>query len=592
MAPSRRQKRTAPPATPAAPRWSVVAACVVALAVEVVFLPGAASPFRLVKEAVALGGLLLVAGFATAVMLRRGSQLLPRGPLAIVLAALPILQALSAAWSRHPHRAVEVAVATSIWILAMLWLATLEASDRNRITLWAATGAALSAAYMLLQAAGGHWLSATAPQPGDRGLLFGLTGNPADLAMATALLVPAVVALPAREVGVWRQRVIVGLLAAGVVVSQTFTGYAALAALALVYLVRQRSRTLWLIAAGGAAALLAIALAAGLGARLDKQVKRIQRGDWYFLLSARSDGWTATAEMVRDHPWTGVGAGGFTVEYYPSRLAWLERHREAGGRGETATHFAWSHSDPAQLVAELGVAGWAWLLALALALLRAGGLRDPVVAPTLLALAPFALLHYPFHLAVGTLPVALVLPRLLANEPRGGGADAPGVTATATALLLVLASVAGAVWQVQRVALDVWRGAVEHALASLDQLDDARRAQVATAFEAQLQHRIVRSPTEAPWLWRIVGQVRRARGDARGAEIAFRTANTLWPHEEAEFNLGLALADEGRRSEAMIYLGRVCRTNPALVRLIPDPDLRRAVRDLVRARDESPLERE
>lgn len=555
----------------------------VVFAVEVVLLPGAASPFRLVKEAVALGGLLVVAGFATAAMLRRGDTLLPRGPLAIVLAALPVLQAVSATWSRHPHRAIETAVATSVWVLAMLWLATLEQAERHRVTLWAATGAAVSAAYLLLQAAGGHWLALDASNPADRGLLFGLTGNPADVAMATALLVPAVVALSAKEVGVWRRRFILGLLASGVIVSQTFTGYVALAALALVFLIRKRSRTLWLVTAGGAAVLLAFAFAAGLGVRLDKQLKRIQRGDVYFLLSARSDGWTATTEMIRDRPWTGVGAGGFTVEFYPSRLAWLERHHEAGGRGELATHFAWAHCDPLQLGAELGGLGWLWLLGLGVVLVRTGALRDPPIATTALTLIPFALLHYPFHLAVGTLPIALVLAGPLAREPRGGTAT-PNVTTTAAAVLLVLASIAGAVWQVQRVALDVWRGAVEHALSTIDHIDEEHRSTIATGFEVQLQHRIARSPTEAPWLWRVIGQIRRARGDAHGAETAFRTANALWPHEESEFGLGLALASQGRRSEAMIYLGRVCRTNPALVRLIPDADLARAVRDLIRAR--------
>jgi hypothetical protein len=69
---------------------------------------------------------------------------------------------------------------------------------------------------------------------------------------------------------------------------------------------------------------------------------------------------------------------------------------------------------------------------------------------------------------------------------------------------------------------------------------------------------------------------------------------SLWPHEEAEFGLGLALAAEGeriaaagvdpghRRGEAILHLARVCRTNPALLELINDPELRRSVAEIVR----------
>jgi hypothetical protein len=97
----------------------------------------------------------------------------------------------------------------------------------------------------------------------------------------------------------------------------------------------------------------------------------------------------------------------------------------------------------------------------------------------------------------------------------------------------------------------------------------------------------------------MVGQARLARGDDAGAETAFRDAMALWPHEEAEFGLGLALAaqdrrfkEEGRpldprnrRGEAIVHLARVCRTNPALLELIDDEDLRHAVAEIVEAED-------
>ncbi len=561
-------------------------ACVVVLLVEVAVLPGAASPFRLVKESVALGGLLLVAAFSLAAALRRGTLTVPRGPVAAALVVLPVLQAMSATWSRHPHRAVETAAATAVWVLVSVWLATLEDRERNRVAVWAATGAAVSSAVLILQAAGLHLLAMGGPADGDRGLLFGLTGNPADLSMAAALLLPALLWMPVEHVGSRRRWTLVAILATGIAVSQTLTGYVALGLLALVVVVRRRSRRVWLAAAAGTVVLVGLAFATGIATRVDKQVSRIQKGDWYFLLSARADGWTAASQMVRTSPLTGVGAGGFTVEYYPSRLSWLDEQGAVGGRGELATHFAYAHNDPFQLASELGLAGLLWLAAILVALVRSGAGRDPTAAGTALALAPFALLHYPLHLAVGVLPVVLVLGRSLAGEASGTRPVPRGSAATAAAVLLVAAALGGAAWQLQRLALDVWRGSMELGAARLERFAPEHRPAVAGALEAELRHRIRRAPGDAAWLWRILGQVRFAAGDPVGAEIAFRTSNSMWPHEDAEFWLGQALAAQGRRAEALVYLGRVCRTNPALIRMIPDPDLQRAVRDLLRARQE------
>ena len=74
---------------------------------------------------------------------------------------------------------------------------------------------------------------------------------------------------------------------------------------------------------------------------------------------------------------------------------------------------------------------------------------------------------------------------------------------------------------------------------------------------------------------------------------------TFWPHEEAEFGLGLSLAAQDRRftqqgrtlnsrnqrGEAIVHLARVCRTNPALLELIEEDDLRHAVAEIVNAAD-------
>jgi tetratricopeptide (TPR) repeat protein len=178
-----------------------------------------------------------------------------------------------------------------------------------------------------------------------------------------------------------------------------------------------------------------------------------------------------------------------------------------------------------------------------------------------------------------------VLGHVLAAQPQWRMPGLSRAWRIAVPLLLVAVAVAAASWQLRRVALDIWRAELERRVEVAHALPEpAQRVQLASAVERQVLDRIDRLPGAAPWLWRIVGKARLTRNDPAGAEQAFRTANALWPHEEAELGIGLALATQGRRDEAMLYLGRVCRVNPAIARQIQDSDLRRAVIDLNRAR--------
>jgi hypothetical protein len=121
--------------------------------------------------------------------------------------------------------------------------------------------------------------------------------------------------------------------------------------------------------------------------------------------------------MLRGHPLQGVAAGHFTHAYFPSRLAWLEARSATGRRGELATHFEWAHCDPLQLAAELGAIGGLWGLALAWSLVRTRPRGDPLPPLAAAAVAPFLLLHYPTHLALGMIPITLVLGHMLAAQP-------------------------------------------------------------------------------------------------------------------------------------------------------------------------------
>ena len=576
------------------------------LLVQIAVLPGAASPFRTPKDVLALSVILLVAGLSVAGQLGRGRLILRWSPLAVVLLSLPLIQAVSGFWSSNPRLALTAALHTAVWIGGALWIATAAQRERFRLVDATAIGAAISGVVLMAQAAGLAIFSLGPAGPSGRLNLTGLTGNPADLAMAAVLVLPLVLAqkcglaAPEGSGKPWFRWSLAILLTGAAVISQTLTGLVALGLVWTTWLFQQRSRRLWITAAGTAIVLVAVGLATGLDTRFDRQIRRLERGDWYFLLSARSDGWTAAGEMVSAHPMVGIGASNFTHAYYPSRIAWIDRTGSVGRRAELATHFRFAHCDPLQMVAELGFPGLIWIIALAVVVFRHRPRGDPLPPLALAAFVPFALLHFPTHLAVGLVPLILTLGHVLASGREVVIEPWPWSRRLA-AVSLVLAVLAGSYWQFHRLMLNLWRGGLNHALVVMQTLDEPSRSQQAAAIESQILPRMPALTGARPWLWRMVGQARFARGDDAGAELAFRNAMGLWPHEEAEFGLGLALAAQdrrlnergheldarNRRGEAIVHLARVCRTNPALLELIEVGDLRQAVAEIVEAAEAS-----
>jgi O-antigen ligase len=563
----------------ARPTWSLRIAATGVFLAQIVVLPGAASPFRLPKEALTLAALAIAIAIAVAAAARRRRIALPAGRLAAVLAAYPVLLAVSVIWSADPLRSLQAAAVTAIWLSGLFWLSTVDNADRQRLHLAAAVGVSFSIAVLILQIVGVQTFNFGAQTTG-RMRLTGLTGNPADLAMAAVLVLPLLLADSQRMSRSRWWRGLVVLLASSVVMTRTLTGVAALAAVAAVWLWQQRSKRVW-IAVGATALLLAVGAATtGLGSRIVDQADRLRRGEWYALLSARADGWTAATEMIRSHPGTGVGGANFTVAYYPSRIDWLQRNGGTGGRGEIASHFERAHNDPIQLQAELGIFGTAWAIALAVTIFGTRRRSSPLLALAAGAWTPFALLHYPSHLAVGLIPTSLVLAHLVRAErepvEREWRRWRRPIAIAAAILAVVIAW-----WQLQRVAVNLWMGSNDVRLQVLEQAPPEVRARHARGIENQIVARIDRLPLQAPALWRTVGRARILQNDLNGAAQAFAAAHELWPHEDSEFYLGLTLAATGKRTEALQRLGRVCRTNPALIQLINDPGLRRAVEDII-----------
>jgi O-antigen ligase len=568
------------PAKPAPSKWSfrIIAAGI--FLAEIVVLRGAASPFRTPKDAIVLSAISLAIALAVAAASRRGSITLPRGHIVWALLALPILQAISILWSASRLRALESAVFTLIWVLGTLWLATLDRYSRHRLALVAAAGVTVSMAAMFLQIAGVPVFNLGSGFASGRLSLTGLTGNPADLAIAAVLVLPFLLIGRDGRSPSRLQYTLAVVLVLGVLLTRTLSGLGALGILFFVWLIQQRSKALWTRAAVAGAVLLAIALAAGLGPRLARGYERIQEGDWYALLSAREDGWSAAFSMIHARPLTGVGSANYDHLFYPSRIAWLERHGGVGGRGEFASHFNWAHSDPLQMMAELGIPGVVWMLFLLAALVRSRKRAGPLFGLAAAALTPFALLHYPTHLAVGLIPIALILGEIIHTSEAIETIQWKKAR-TAITVVVVAVAVASAGWQLRRAATDLWIGSLETALAVSQQAPPEIRDRQASAVETLIESRVERMPRQAPTLWRNIGKARFLRQDYYGAEKAFRESYDGWPHEDTEFYLGLSLASQGRRSESLQHLGRVCRTNPILIQLIRDKNLQRSVADML-----------
>jgi len=544
---------------------------VVLFVAEVLVLPAAGSPFRLPKLALVTAALVLVLAAAAAARLWRGRLVLSRSPLAGALVAYPLLLVLSAVWAASPRRALAAGALAACWSAATLFLGGLGKGAVDRLVPWTAAGVAVSVVVMLLQTVGLSPLL-TLPHATGRLSRTGLTGNPADLAAAALLLVPLLLLPPeGRKRSRWRLA-LTAVLLVGVAATQTLTAFAGLAALLLLWLVRQRSRRVKTIAATAALILLAIALATGLGSRLGWVIRNARKGSWNAVLSGRADGWSAAAEMIRQHPILGVGGANYGQLFFPARLSWLERHGTRGGRGELATHFEWAHCDPLQVVSELGVLGLAWLLSVGVALRRHPARGDPALLFFAAAALPFLLFHYPTHLAVGLIPMFLLGARLLAAEPE------PATVQTSLqrplAMLLVLVALAVAAWQYRIVASNVWYASIERATLTATHLPNPLRQRALTGAEKMVANRIEEHAAEAPRLLRLLGRTRLALGDNVGAERVFRRALAAWPHAEAELGLGLALADQGRLNEALPHLEEVCRVNPELAKLIQNRQLR------------------
>jgi len=559
------------------PRLPVLLTGVVLLLAETVFLPGAYSPFRLPKMATAVVGLTIIAGWAMACALWRGRMRLPQGRIPVILAILPALQAVSAIWAASPGLALHSATTSAVWVAGIWWIGSFSDAERQHLVKWAAGGAAISAFVLLAQYVGIAPFTLPGYSDASRLRLTGLAGNPSDLAMAGLLMLPLL--LPG-QLGPGGRRsgwLLPTVFALTAVLGQTMTGFASIFLVALGMLVLSHSRKAWLVAAALVLPGLVLTIATPLKERVESKIERLASGDWYFLLSAREDGWSAAASMVRSAPITGIGAGNYSREFFPARLALLESKQSYGNRGELSTHFEWAHNDPFQLVAELGIFALVWMISLAGAVFAARSRPDPQLFLAVLAWGPFLFVHYPTHLAVGLIPAALLLADRLGPYKAIEVSQRRKTVLRAAAVCMCLAAALVIRAQINSIRIDLWRGIAENAINSVAAAPEAQRTQVIRAVEAQIGIHLQNHPEAAGWLWRMAGRLRLSARAYPEAETAFRRSAALDPHEEAEMGLGLALAGQGRMSEALYHLTRACRLNITLADLISQPELRETV---------------
>ncbi len=165
----------------------------------------------------------------------------------------------------------------------------------------------------------------------------------------------------------------------GLMVTQTFSAIAGVAAGTLVFWALRLSRRRAVIGALAIAALaggvvVMLSLVGPLRERSLGKIDQIARGDWNSVLTGRLDGWRAALWMVEEHPLTGVGVGAYRTEFIPAKTALL-REGVVFFADQMNVVFANAHNDLLEVAAETGLPGLAALL-LGLALLARSGSRD------------------------------------------------------------------------------------------------------------------------------------------------------------------------------------------------------------------------
>jgi O-antigen ligase len=363
-----------------------------------------------------------------------------RLPALVAVAPLLAVAILGLVTSRHPFHLHEALADLSIGAACLVgWSAGLSRERLSRLLVGLLVPATLLALLGILQFHGLYrpfQFEGTARA--GRLAVTSLAGNPGDL--AAYLVLPCLVAqwTLVRERRDRRRGPVLAAVAAALAIclyalaaTQTISALAAVALGSLVLWACLAPRRLLLPAAAaglGVAALLVLAVPP-LRGRVVEKAGRLAQGDWNSFLTGRLDGWRTAAWMLGQHPFAGVGQGGFEAEFVPAKLALLDGGTRFFENALDVT-FENAHNEILDVGADLGVPGllalgWGiWVLIGALRrgrLGKAGGAErdeedEEEDRPRLAlawggtaALALLSLFQFPFRIALPAFPALLFL---------------------------------------------------------------------------------------------------------------------------------------------------------------------------------------
>lgn len=423
--PSAKSRASRPPGSAAGTFAAVCTAAAIASA-WIVFDPRVAESFVQPKFLLAE---IFLALAATAALLSRGERGLPirlprggDGRAVVALAAVAFAGAvLSAFASGEPAMSASGLRRIALIALAIPVGACTGFAERRRLIAGVFVAGAAVNAIIALLAYSKIFLLFSLEADNGRGNLGGLVGNSGylGLALALALILSTDSVLsgsrPQRALSI----AVTALLLGGLAVTFSVTGVVAYAAGGAVLAAVRLRRYFWRLTAAAVILGLAVfAAARPLQERAASVIEAARVGNWNSALTARGAPWLSAAEMIREHPWTGIGPGQFEHRFVPARIAAEKHWHTRLVVAYFATNsFDRAHNDYLDLVAAIGLpAGLAAVGAfgvLAVALARRA--RSSPEAGTLLALLAAGLTAaatwFPFEIAITSVVLLLAAGR-------------------------------------------------------------------------------------------------------------------------------------------------------------------------------------
>jgi O-antigen ligase len=319
----------------------------------------------------------------------------------------------------------------SVWWLAatsVVFLCTYaQIRRRGDGALWIILIPAVINALVALAQAMDVWHPFPTDAPPGRMSTVGLLGNPNDL--AAFLVLPGIVAIALSFSGRAKSlSAIAGVtIVAGILASVTITAIAALVLGALILVLARKSRAallLLLVLAVGAAALVVVD--GPVHRRLESGRELLANRDFERLSSYRLGSSLVAIEMIRDHPFVGVGPGTFGWNYFEYRLLVADKYADwlgtANPLSRSAESFGEAHNDHLETAAESGIPGYAlflsWMVLIVVSNVRTPGKTPMNRALALAMVAAFAVTTlglFPMQIAATTSSFVFVAAHLFAR---------------------------------------------------------------------------------------------------------------------------------------------------------------------------------